>query len=227
MSQQSVSEAIRNRCSVRAFGSDPVPVKVLREVLQLAARSPSGGNVQPWRVYVLGGQELSRFCARMQVRLQAGEPDPEEYPIYPPNLKEPYRDYRFDIGQRLYRTLGIEREDRAGRQRWFARNFAFFGAPVGLFCFVDRCMGKAQWADLGMFLQTLMLLLEERGYGSCAQEAWALYHRTVTEFVGSPDDWMLFCGMAIGKPDAQAPANHLDSPRMGLDEFVVMRGFEE
>ncbi|MEN1579695.1 nitroreductase [Pseudomonas aeruginosa] len=227
MSFKSVSDAVHSRCSVRAFTNEAVPAETLREILRLAARAPSGGNLQPWRVYVLAGEELQSFVAEMQERLLSGPVDPEEYTIYPPNLKAPYRDYRFDIGERLYRALGVEREDREGRKRWFARNFAFFGAPVGLFCFVDRCMGKAQWADLGMFLQTVMLLLSERGYGSCTQEAWALYHRTVTRFVSAPEELMLFCGMAIGRPDEKAPANHLNSPRMPLDDFAVLRGFEE
>ena len=227
MTFKSVSGAVRSRCSVRAFTDESVPVGELREILQLAARAPSGGNLQPWRVYVLGGEELQRFVTTMQDRLLSGPADPEEYPIYPPDLKKPYSDYRFDIGQRLYRSLGIGRDDREGRKRQFAHNFAFFGAPVGLFCFVDRCMGQAQWADLGMFLQTMMLLLSERGYGSCAQEAWALYHRTVSQFVAAPEELMLFCGMAIGRPDTGAPVNHLHSPRLVLDDFAVLSGFEE
>jgi nitroreductase len=81
-------------------------------------------------------------------------------------------------------------------------------------------MGLGQWADLGMYLQTLMLLLEERGIGSCAQEAWTSFHSTVREFVGAPADQMLFCGLAIGYADPSAPVNRLVSKRAPLETFA-------
>lgn len=227
MSELSVSAAVRCRYSVRAFTDEPVPAVELREILQLAARAPSGGNLQPWRIYALSGEELQRFVRVMEERLSSGPPDTAEFDIYPTDLAEPYRGFRFDIGMRLYEALGIERHDQQARVQQLERNYSFFGAPVGLFCFVDRRMGRAQWADLGMYLQTVMLLLSERGYGSCTQEAWALYNQTVSQYVDVPREWMLFCGMAVGKPDTDAPVNHLNSPRMHLDDFAVLRGFKE
>ena len=121
----------------------------------------------------------------------------------------------------MYSSLGIGREDKAGRFEQFARNGDFFGAPAALFCYVDRGMGRPQWSDLGMFLQTLMLLAQEAGLDTCPQEYWSVRHGAVTEFVGAPDNEMLFCGMAIGHADADAPVNSLASQRMPLDQWAA------
>jgi nitroreductase len=125
----------------------------------------------------------------------------------------------------MYALLGIAREDRAARRAWFARNFRFFGAPVGLFCFVDRQMGKPQFSDLGMFLQSLMLLLRESGLDSCAQEAWSMFAPTVCRQLGTPENLMLFCGVAIGRRNPAAPVNALVSDRMKLEAFARFEGF--
>jgi len=221
----SVSEAVERRRSIRSFLDREVSPRLLREALELAARAPSGGNLQPWRLYLLSGDSLRAFKEKIRermVELPAG--DPPEYHIYPQNLPEPYRGERFAVGEQLYATLSIPREDKAGRMRQFQRNYEFFGAPVGLFCFVDRCMGPPQWSDLGMYLQTLMLLLQERGIDSCAQECWAMHHQAVRAFVGAPRDWMLFCGMAIGYADASAPINGFRSRRMPLEQFITFVG---
>jgi nitroreductase len=220
-----VTEAVRTRRSVRAFLDTPVSGALLREVVELAARSASGGNLQPWRLYVLGGEPLAQFKAIMQKRLTVGPTsDPADYDIYPPDLWEPYRSERYVVGEEMYALLGTPRTDKAGRLRQFARNFQFFDAPAALFCYVDRRMGRPQWSDLGMYLQTLMLLLRELGLDSCAQECWSVYPRTVAEFLQPPDELMLFCGMAIGYADEQAPVNRLRTRRLPLDQFAQFRG---
>jgi nitroreductase len=121
----------------------------------------------------------------------------------------------------MYATLGIGRDDKEGRRRQFAHNNECFGAPAALFCFVDRQMGKPQWSDLGMFLQTFMLLAVERGLGTCAQEYWSVRNAAVRAFVGAPNDEVLFCGMAIGHVDHDAPINSLRSERMPLEQFAT------
>ena len=221
MPNLSVSAAVLARRSVRAFLDTPVAESDLREVLELAARAPSGGNLQPWRIYVLSGErlaELKRLASR-------SSPTPSEYPIYPEKLGEPYRTSRYQIGEQLYASIGIGRDDKMGRMRQMLKNFDFFGAPVGLFCYVDRQMGAPQWSDLGMYLQTLMLLLQERGIDSCAQEAWATHYKLVDKFLQSPAEQMLFCGMAIGHADTDAAINQIRSERQGLSDFAVFQGF--
>jgi len=220
-----VTEAVAGRRSVRAFVDRPVEQSLLPEVLELAARAPSGGNVQPWQVRVVVGQALQDLKARMREQVHSTpQGEPMDYSIYPESLWEPHRTERYTVGEQLYDLLGIAREDKLGRRRQFARNFEFFGAPVGLFCYVDRRMGAPQWSDLGMFLQTLMLLLRERGLDSCAQEAWAMYAPSVSAFLGTPPEWMLFCGMAIGYADPDAPCNRLQSGRLPLERFVEFIG---
>lgn len=218
-----VSDALASRKSIRAFTSQPVDSAVIRRVLTAAARAPSGGNLQPWHVDVVAGAELDALRAQVRDAIAAGGQAPE-YAIYPAELGEPYKARRFAIGEAMYAALGVPREDRAGRMKWFMRNFAFFDAPVALFTTVARTMGPPQWSDLGMFLQSVMLMLREEGLDSCAQECWAVYPETIRAFLGTPPERMLFCGMAIGHRDENAPVNTLHSARAPLEEFVQFRG---
>ena len=217
-----VTTAVHARRSIRAFLDTPVPDDLIAQVLTKAARAPSGGNVQPWRIYVLNGAKMVRFKELVAERM-AADPngEPMEYEIYPAGLKDPYRTTRFEVGEDMYALLGIPREDKAGRLTHLARNYRFFDAPAALFCFTDRMMGPPQWSDLGMFLQTVMLLFQEAGIDTCAQEAWARWNRTVAEYCGAPPELMLFCGMALGHADPAAPVNALVSRRLPLDAFAT------
>jgi len=212
-----VSEAVAARKSTRAFLDTPVSDDAIRDLLEKASRSPSGGNVQPWRIFVINGATMGRFLEFLSTRT---EPEAAEYDVYPKGLKEPYRSSRFKLGEDMYEQLGIPREDKAGRFARLAENFRFFGAPAGLFCFVDREMGPPQWSDLGMLLQTFMLLATEAGLDTCSQEAWSLKPQSVAEFVGAGDELMLFCGMAIGHGDRDHPVNQLVSDREPLSVWA-------
>jgi nitroreductase len=211
-----VTDAVNRRKSIRAFMPDPVSDDTLRDLLSAASRSPSGGNVQPWRIYVVNGDSMTRFREFIAER-QPGAP---AYDIYPKGLTEPYRSSRYAIGEQMYAAIGVERDDKAGRFAQFAKNLDFFGAPAAFFCFFDRQMGPPQWSDLGMFLQTFMLLAQEAGLDTCAQEAWAVHEEAVSEFVGAPDEQQIFCGMAIGHADTDHPINSVESAREPLEVFA-------
>lgn len=213
-----VTDAVAERKSIRRFLDAPISEGLIRELLTKAARAPSGGNLQPWRVYVINGETTPRFLEHLR---HSDIKDKPEYAVYPPDLKSPYRDSRFKVGEDMYALLGIPREDKPTRFAHLARNFEFFGAPAGFFCFVDRIMGPPQWSDLGMFLQTFMLLAQEAGLDTCAQEAWANKAQTVAQFVSAPDELMLFCGMAIGYKDTEQPVNTLVSDRQPLDTWAT------
>jgi len=216
-----VSEAIATRKSVRAFRPDPVPLETVTQILTLAARAPSGGNLQPWKVYVLAGaarEELIRRVAEARKEHPVGEKP--EYHIYPAELAEPYRSRRFRVGEAMYGLLGIPREDTLARLAAFSRNWEFFGAPVGMIFTIGRQMQQGQWADLGMFMQNIMLLAREHGLHTCPQEAWAVWHRVVREYLQVPENEMIFCGMALGYADGTAMVNSLTSERAPLEEFV-------
>ncbi len=212
-----VSEAVASRKSIRRFLDTPVETALIRTLLEKAVRAPSGGNLQPWRIVVIGGDAMPRF---LEFLAGYDKPDVPPYDIYPKGLTDPYRASRFKIGEDMYALLGIPREDKPARYAHLARNFEFFGAPAGLFCFVDRQMGLPQWSDLGMFLQTFMLLATEAGLDTCAQESWSARAGAVSEFVEAPEELMLFCGMAIGHRDESAPVNTLVSDREPLENWA-------
>lgn len=219
-----VSTAVAARRSIRRFLDRPVPPDLLREVLEKARSAPSGGNLQPWQAVVLTGGALTQLKTEMQSALmQPPSSELPEYRIYPEGLPDPWRERRSSNGEALYSALGIAREDMAARISQLARNFTFFDAPVGLFVHLPRFMGPPQWADLGIWLQTVMLLLVEAGLGSCPQEAWSAYPETVKRVTGIPEDDLLFCGLAIGWPDTDAPVNSFANARASLEETVRFR----
>ena len=217
-----VSEAIERRVSIRAFRPDPIDGATVAEILERAARAPSGGNLQPWRVYALAGEPLAEFKATVAANPYGETP---EYDVYPPNLWDPFRTRRFQNGEDLYATIGIPREDKPARLRQLAKNGEFFGAPVGLFFCLDRKLGPPQWADLGMYMQNVMLLALERGLDTCPQEYWARYPQTVARFMGLPDDHMLFSGMALGYRDEAHAINTLRASRDPVHVWCELKGF--
>ena len=217
-----VSEALQSRISCRAYLDKPVPQETIRDILEKAKRAPSGGNLQPWHVYVLSGDKLQTFVSDIAAKVgQNPKGEGPEYDIYPKNITEPYKARRSKCGEDMYAAIDVKREDKIGRMMQFARNFELFGAPSALFFSIDRQMGLGQWADLGMFLQSIMLVAREYDLHTCAQEAWAIWHKSITEFVDIPDEQMLFCGMALGYMDTDAPINNLVTDRADLDEIVT------
>lgn len=213
-------EAVLTRRAVREFTDRPVPRQVLERVLAAAARSPSGANLQPWHAYVLTGVPLGHLKKRTAERVAVGDPgDEREYPMYPPELKSAYLERRSAAAEQRYAAAGIAREDREARRRAVAANWDCFGAPAALFCYIDRDMGSAQWADMGMYLQTVMLLLRAEGLHSCPQMAWSVYRTTVEEFLAPPDELTLFCGMSIGFADTAT--RHARIHRAPLTETVT------
>lgn len=218
-----VRDAVAARRSVRGFLDRPVDMALVERLARLAARAPSGGNLQPWHIDLVTGEALARLRGVMRTKLMSGAVEQPAYDIYPAALASPWRDRRFAVGEAMYAHIGIPRDDKAARRMWFARNFDFFGAPVALFCTVDRRMGPPQWSDLGMYLQTLMLLLVEEGLASCPQECWAVYPDTVAGFLDMPAERMLFCGMSIGYEDPAEPANALRTERAPEAEWLSVR----
>ncbi|MFF3575146.1 nitroreductase [Nocardia jiangxiensis] len=215
-----VYNAVMSRRAVRGFTDRGVEREVLERVLSAAAWAPSGSNIQPWHVYVLTGPPLAELKKRAGKRVAAGDPwDEREYEMYPSELKSPYQERRFAFGQQRYGALGISRDDWEARQRTAAANWDCFGAPAALFCYIDRDMGSAQWVDIGMYLQTVMLLLRDEGLHSCPQMSWSVYRKTVAEILSPPKELMLFCGMSIGYEDLTV--GYVRTGRASLDETVA------
>lgn len=220
-----VAEALRRRISIRAYLDRPVARDTLLAVLDDARWSPSGGNLQPWKVVAVAGDEreaVSKLALDTLMKNPAGEAD--EAPIYPKPLWEPYRTRRFELGEAMYELLGIPRSDKTRRLQRFSDNYRFFGAPVGLFFVIDRRLGRGQWAHLGMFMQSLALAATERGLGCCFQESWAMVRKTLHRHFELDAEDLLYCGMALGWPDPEAPVNQLRSERVDPLEFTTLRG---
>jgi len=216
-----VADAVGARFSARAYLDRPVSVEQIRRILDRARQAPSGGNLQPWHVYVVSGKKLRQLIERVRAA-SAEHPRGErhEYNVYPPDLHEPYRSRRYRCGEDLYAALGIPREDKPARLRQFTKNLQGFGAPMVLFFSIDRAMGQNQWAHLGMFMQTVMLLAVEEGLHSCPQEAWSAFHTTVAEFLDLPEEQMFYCGMAVGYADMDHPVNQWRTERAPLEEIA-------
>ncbi|OBK96841.1 NADH dehydrogenase [Mycobacterium asiaticum] len=197
-----VYEAVQSRRAVRQFSDRPVSKEVLERVLSAAAWSPSGSNIQPWNCFLVTGAPLAEIKKRAAERIAIGDDwDEREYEMYPAALKSPYRERRAAFGEQRYGALGISRDDVEGRQRAAVANWDCFGAPAALFCYIDRDLGQPQWADVGMYLQTVMLLLRAEGLHSCPQMAWSVYRKTVADVLSPPDGLILFCGLSIGYED--------------------------
>ena len=213
-----VSEAVNSRQSIRAFTDQEVSDELIQRLLEKSARAASGGNLQPWKIFVINNETMINF-----LKFQEDWTDPETpaYDIYPENLSEPYKTSRYEVGAEMYSILDIDRDDKEGRFKQMLENFKFFGAPSAFFCFVDRQMGRPQWSDLGMFLQNFMLLAKEVGLDTCPQEAWAIKQESVTAFVKAPDELMLFCGMAIGYKDYEAKINKLRTERRPFEDWAT------
>ena len=221
-----ITEALQRRMSVRAFKPDPVPGSVVREILEAASRSPSGGNLQPWRVYALAGKPLDTFRAIIAAKLAAGEAETPEYDVYPHNLWEPFKKRRRETGSHRYAALGVDDKDKAALKELGDRNYRFFGAPVGLFICLDRKLGSPQWSDMGMYMLSVMLLAAERGLDTCPQESWSNWPVSVRAFLDLPDELMLFAGMSLGYRDPDHALNKIRTVREPFEVFAEMRGFE-
>ena len=218
-----VDAAITSRRSVRAFLDTPVPLHVVRDILRVASRAPSGTNTQPWRVTVLTGNaraELSR-------RILAAYDDPEErarhqeeYAYYPTQWVSPYLERRRKVGWDLYGLLGIGRGDHERMHRQHGRNYRFFDAPVGLIFTIDRVLQQGSWLDYGMFLQSIMVAARARGLDTCPQAAFTTFHRVIEEFLQLPASEMVVCGMSMGVADAQAIENTLVTEREPVEQFA-------
>ena len=221
-----VDAAIRSRKSVRRFLPLSIPRHVVEHILAVAARAPSGNNVQPWHVHVLAGDAKQALCTDIldAASTQTGQHG-AEYRYYPDNWFEPYLGRRRATGFGLYETLGIARDDQQAREQQSLRNYQFFNAPVGLLISLDRRLNTGSFMDLGMFIQNILLAARGQGLHTCAQAAFAWYHQVVRRHVPLADNDILVCGIALGHEDRAAPENSMETPREPVANFASFHGF--
>ena len=222
-----VDQAIASRRSIRRFLPTPIPRAVVADILDTAARAPSGTNMQPWRGQVLMGDAKDALCAAVLKAFDVEEPGHRhEVQYYPDEFFEPYLSRRRKVGWDLYGTLGIARGETARMRAQHRRNFQFFDAPVGLVFTIHRTLATGSWLDYGMFLENVMIAARARGLDTCAQAAWTHYHKVARPVLGLEDAEVMVCGMALGHADPDAPENGLVTERATSSQFMTWRGFD-
>ena len=222
---QDFASLMRRRRSIRAYRDLPVARALIEDICRLARMAPSGANLQPGRFHVLTGAPLRGLIADLDAAIAGGAPTVEEYSYFPDPMPPALKARRQAAGYALYRALEIDRRDVAGRRRQFRRNYAFFGAPVGVVVTIDRGMGKGCFMDLGMSLMALLLAAEDRGLGATGIGALANYGPEVHRILDLPAEEMVVCGIALGWPDSEAPENSVRTDREDLPAFASFRGF--
>ena len=224
-----VMEALASRRSVRAFRSEQVSIDLVKRILESAARSPSASNIQPWRVHVCTGAVKTRLSEEL-IRLHNSDSCNfrEEQPYYPKDWTEPYLSRRRQVGKTMYGLLEIPKGDTEAMKRQYARNYAFFDAPVGLFYTIDRRLtsGNAVWMDLGSYMHGVMLAARNFGIDTCAQQAFAKFHQTIRMHLPITENEILVCGMSLGYADTEHVVNQLRTEREPLESFVTFSGFQ-
>nr|WP_294508344.1 nitroreductase family protein [uncultured Rhodopila sp.] len=222
----SVDEAIAGRRSIRRFLPTPVPAETVEAILDVAARAPSGTNMQPWRGYALAGAAKDAVVTAVQAAFDARDPGhAQEVQYYPDAFFEPYLSRRRAVGWELYGLLGIAKGEAEKMQAQHRRNFQFFDAPVGLIFTIDRRLATGSWLDYGMFLGNVMVAARGRGLDTCAQAAWTHFHRAIRPVLGLPEEEIVVCGMALGYADPEAPENTLVTSRVPARSFTRFDGF--
>jgi len=216
-----VESAIRSRRSARSFLDTEVPATIVSELLETAARAPSGTNMQPWRCYVIRGARKTALTDAVLAARSRGEQSTPQYKYYPDSFREPYLSRRRRVGVDLYTLLGIGRDDREGMLRQTNRNFDFFGAPIGLIFAIDRDLEMGSWLDYGIFLGTIMIAARGKGLHTCPQAAWINYHHIIRSVLGIDEKEAIVCGMALGYDDPNSIANRLSTSREPTERWVT------
>ena len=218
-----VDQAIVGRRSVRAFLPKDIPRETIEEILQVAARAPSGSNIQPWKVYVLTGAKKDLLSQTILDIFNDPEKNAQhraEYIYYPQNWVEPFLARRRKIGYDLYALANIARGEHAKMHQFQGNNYSFFGAPVALMLTIPRVMEQGSWLDFGMFMQNIMIAASARAIASCPQAALISYHQVVCDVLEIPQTEQYICTISLGYEDTLAQVNQLQTQRAQLADFV-------
>ena len=216
----SVTDAMMTRITVRDFTDKPVPQNVLKSIIKTALRSPSGGNLQPWRLHVMQGEKLQSFKDLCVSRMMAGKLEEPTYRAYPSPLWEPQRSWRYKLGEDMYELIGIPRDNKMARMAWLAQNGKFFEAPVGLIVTGNKKLEMPQYMDIGIFLQSLMLLAREAGLHTAPQGWWRNWSSVPQELLEIPEEEEVLVGMSLGYGNPDASVNNLWADRAEMEELV-------
>jgi nitroreductase len=220
-----VVQAINERFAVRAYKSDPVPLDLLRKIIEQALRAPSWANTQPWEFAIATGKKLKAiqdgFVKRGVQEPKSEVPRPYEFP-------EPY----------MSRIRALQPKDRKEMtkeemEERFIKNARHYGAPVCIYLLVGRnilyqAKGINVWSlyDSGSVVQNIMLLATNYGLGTIAQAQAVVYPDIIRKTLSIPEDKLIALGIAIGYPDWDDPVNKERRDRETLDKVAKFYGFE-
>jgi nitroreductase len=221
---QFLPQTATNRRSVRAYLTTPVSDALLQESLVQARLAPSGANLQPGTFVQVRGAVREALTADLVKAWQDGREEPEDYSYFPKPMPHALRRRQVAAAQALYGALGVARDDRAGRDAQFERNFRFFDAPVALIVTMPHDMGSGCYMDLGMAMYGLMLAAQERGLATCAIGAMASHPHLIRHHLGLDASSHIVCGMALGYADPDAPVNQTKTTRCTLDDYFKVVG---
>ena len=216
-----LKDIIKSRYSVRSFTKKNVDIEIIKEMLQISKCAPSGGNIQPWKVYVVTGNAKEKLIERALSNYDNGVQEKIEYEIYPNPLDEEYKKRRSECATDMYAALSIEQDDIESRLTQIRENFKFFGAPVGMIITIDKAFAVNGWGHVGMFIQNICLSAVDNDMGTCLQESWSIYPETVKDVLNIPDNEVVWCGIALGYPNLEHPINNYRTSRESIDKFVT------
>jgi len=216
---EAVERAVVSRRSVRGFLPDPVPMALLERIFALAQSTPSNCNVQPWRVYVASGAARDRVRAALAGAVSAGVPGNPEFDRGA-KFTGVYRELQMECAMALYSEMDVTLDDRAGRARASLRNYELFDAPHVAFIGMSKAFGTTVALDVGMYVQTLMLLMTAHGIASCPMGSLRHHPDIVRGQLDVPDDIGILCGICFGYEDVAVPANRTRTTRSSVSENV-------
>lgn len=216
--------AMSERHSTRAYLTTPVDDALLAHLLMQARLAPSGANLQPGEFVHVKGDVRQALSAQLSDDWRHGRQEAEDYAYFPKPMPMSLRKRQVVAAQALYGALGVDREDRAGRDAQFERNFRFFDAPVALIVTMTHDFGAGGYMDLGMTLYGLMLAAQANGLATCAVGAMAMFPSAIRHHLGLADDVKIVCGMALGYADPDAPVNQTRTVRSPLNEYFRVVG---
>ena len=216
-----LNELIKSRYSVRSFTDDAVDIETIREILKISSNAPSGGNIQPWKVYVVTGKTKEKLIKKALSNFDNGVQEKIEYDIYPRPLDEEYKRRRSECARDMYTALSIKQDDTELRLSQIRENFKFFGAPVGMIVTIDKAFAENGWGHVGMFIQNICLSAVDNDMGTCLQESWSIYPKTVKDFLNIPEKEVIWCGIALGYPNKEHPINNYRTSRESIEKFVT------
>ena len=216
-----LNELIKSRYSVRSFTDGTVDIETIREILEISSNAPSGGNIQPWKVYVVTGKTKEKLIKKALSNFDNGVQEKIEYDIYPRPLDEEYKRRSSECARDMYTALSIKQDDTELRLSQIRENFKFFGAPVGMIVTIDKAFAENGWGHVGMFIQNICLSAVDNDMGTCLQESWSIYPETVKDVLNIPDNEVVWCGIALGYPNKDHPINNYRTSRESIEKFVT------